>query len=200
MHIRPDILQPRFIQCLKVGMVAFGIATLAGCQSSPNAAPKSDSTAADSKAGDLGGDRTLPSMSTYILEQTKGQSTAEPLSSPLGGPSTASAQIAPGQYCFHKENSGSWLSIRLDLNENQQLSGEGAGTVTHPTKGEILYQQTFTGELSSRQAVVEVTTHIADITRSRQEDWTIDADRLDMGRAIIGQTACAEIAADFRSL
>lgn len=204
MPIRSNILQPQFIQRLKVGIVAFGITTLAGCQFSPDAAQQSGSTAADSKAGvgtaSPAENRTLPSMSTYILEQTKGQPAAEPLAEPLSEPGTANAQLAPGQYCFHKKTGGSWLSIRLDLSESQQLSGEGAGTVTHPTEGETLYQQTFTGELLSKQAVVDVTTHIADVTRSRQESWTIEADRLDMGRAIIDQATCTEISADFGSL
>ncbi|MEO1633940.1 MAG: hypothetical protein AAFS04_02530 [Cyanobacteria bacterium J06631_9] len=59
------------------------------------------------------------------------------------------------------------------------------------------YQQTFAGELTGTQALVEVTTQIDSITEQRQEAWTIDTTQLDMGRVVVEEIPCLEVAADF---
>ncbi|CAN5712389.1 hypothetical protein BH23CYA1_BH23CYA1_04330 [soil metagenome] len=194
MGIQPKIFLSGLIQCLSTGVIFFTAVTLSGCQSSPDAVIEQSEPASSNKAtASAEGRANLPSMSGYILEQTKGQSTNEPVS--VSSPTDA--QLVPGQYCFHEEADDSWLSIRLNLGENQQFSGESVGTLIHPSQGETTYQQTFTGELLSKQAVVQVTTHIADVTRSREEAWTIETDRLDMGRMAVSEAPCSEISTDF---
>lgn len=108
--------------------------------------------------------------------------------------------LAPGEYCYHKATASNWLSIRMVLTGDLQLSGETTGTVTHPTKGSTRYQQTLAGELAGSQAVVDVTTYLGDITQHRQEGWTIDTRQLDMGRVLIEAVPCLEVTADFQPL
>lgn len=133
----------------------------------------------------------LPSMSSYTLGKAD-DSTSDSTS--------AKAQadvLPPGQYCFHKAGNENWLSIRLQLTDKQQITGESSGTVNHPQQGETRYKQTFAGEIAGDRAQVEVTTNIADVTQSQPESWIVSADQLDMGRVVIDKVACPEISANF---
>ena len=59
------------------------------------------------------------------------------------------------------------------------------------------YQQTYAGALTGTEALVEVMTQIESITEQRQEAWTIDTTRLDMGRVVVEEVPCLEVVADF---
>ncbi|NJM97500.1 MAG: hypothetical protein HC800_10315 [Phormidesmis sp. RL_2_1] len=109
------------------------------------------------------------------------------------------AGLLPGQYCFHKTEAENWLSIRLEVFSPDYLQGESVGTITHPKSGKTLYQQTFAGKLVDDQALVDVTTYIAGVNKSRQEVWQMSVEQLDMGRVQVGQAPCLEMAADFQS-
>lgn len=141
------------------------------------------------------GHPTLPSMTTYTLEQTQGKQ--------AGGPPPSSqdnrVHLLPGEYCFHKESTDNWLSIRLALSDNQQIDGESAGTITHPEQGTTYYKQSFKGTLTKNQALVNVTTNIDGLTQNRQEAWAVDTTALDMGRVSIAKTPCLDIASNFQS-
>lgn len=89
--------------------------------------------------------------------------------------------------------------MRLTLTDQQQITGESAGTVTHPDKGKLLYTQAFTGEMSRDQALVKVITDIDNITQSKQEAWGINTTQLDMGRVSIDEVPCLEISTNFSS-
>ncbi|MEL6161766.1 MAG: hypothetical protein AAGJ95_11010 [Cyanobacteria bacterium J06554_11] len=136
---------------------------------------------------------TLPSMSAYTLQKTQGRQTNR---LPSGTPWTRGPSEAE-QYCFRKSTENSWLSIRLELSDNQELFGESVGTLNHPQKGQVNYQQTFAGKLADTQALVEVTTHIAGLTDRQEEAWKLDREQLDMGRVVLNGVPCMDIAADF---
>ena len=86
-----------------------------------------------------------------------------------------------------------WLSIRLHVDDNQQLKGESAGSVNHPQQGELVYQQVFAGELMGDRAMVNVTTYIADTSQSRKESWIVNPNELDMGRVAIEEATCSDL-------
>lgn len=135
---------------------------------------------------------SLPTMSDYTLERSQRQTKAF-----SDAPTTAGHPLEPSEYCFRKASAHSWLSIRLTLSDDHQLTGESSGLVNHPQKGAVPYQQTFAGELTGTQALVEVTTQTDSITEQRQEAWTIDTTQLDMGRVVVEEIPCLEVAADF---
>lgn len=174
---------------------ALTLMTLAGCQANLGASAKPTEASGD-RASDTSASKSrdaLPSMSAYTMAQTKGNQANEPsAASPPAG-----SLLAPGQYCFHKAGEKNWLSVRLDVDGDQHLRGESVGTVNHPTQGEVRYEQAFTGQLSGSQALVEVTTHIAGVSESRQESWKIDTAQLDMERVAIEEAPCVEVAANF---
>jgi len=135
----------------------------------------------------------LPSMSAYTLKRIQQNRSSEEAVDVPGGSELAAAR----QYCFRKSGAASWLSMRLSLSMDQQLTGESVGVVNHREKGAIPYQQTFEGSLTGTQAAVGVTTEIAGVIEQRQEAWDVDTRRLDMGRVVIDEVPCLEIAADF---
>ncbi|MGC1308376.1 MAG: hypothetical protein WA885_14220 [Phormidesmis sp.] len=138
--------------------------------------------------------KQLPSMRSYTLEHAQSARYRAAIAEPV----REAKSLSPGQYCFHKNERESWLSIRFLLNENQQVQGESAGTITHPQKGETRYTQTFAGELRGNQAVVKVMTDVAQLTQSRQETWIVNTVYLDMGRVSINEVPCADVATDFQ--
>ncbi len=169
--------------------------SLASCQtratlSAPEPIKRSQSAADGSPASTSA---VPPSMSKYVLEQMGGA----PVGHSAGADQTSGLPLAAGEYCFHKAGAENWLSIRLALTSNQQLSGESAGTVRHPQKGKTRYQQSFTGELAGNQALVDVTTHIAGVSKTRQETWVLETTQLDLGRVAIGQAPCLEVSTRF---
>ncbi|MEM9944656.1 MAG: hypothetical protein AAF810_01135 [Cyanobacteria bacterium P01_D01_bin.36] len=131
----------------------------------------------------------LPSMSKYIREKEQNRLNR-----------SAAFELSPltaNQHCFHKTGTNSWLSIHLTLNDQQQITGESTGALTHPKRGETLYRQTFTGELTKTQAQVEVTTYIAGITETREETWQVSATGLDTGQVAIAAAPCIDVLANF---
>lgn len=136
----------------------------------------------------------LPTMTAYTRDQVK---KGRPVVGGLADLQPAGKPLTAGQHCFHKASGNSWLSIRLNLADNQRIRGESAGTVNHPAKGETRYQQTFMGSLAGKQALLVIDTQIAGISEERQEAWTIDANKLDMGRVVIGQVPCLQVSDDF---
>jgi hypothetical protein len=174
--------------------IALSAIALIGCQANLSATvdPAANSTETSAGAAATKSRDTLPSMSDYTTSQTKtaqSESTQASLS--------ARSPISPGQYCFHKAGEKNWLSIRLEVAGDQQLSGESVGIVTHPDQGEVRYEQAFSGQISGSQALVEVTTHIAGVSESRQEAWQIDTAQLDMERVTLEDAPCVEVAANF---
>ncbi|MEL6855414.1 MAG: hypothetical protein AAFO83_09895 [Cyanobacteria bacterium J06607_13] len=150
-------------------------------------------TVSEGKSESTGrGDTALPSMSAYTLQKTQGGQTPGLRETPL-----AAASPETEQFCFRKSTENSWLSIRLELADGQQLFGESVGTISHPQKGEMRYQQTFVGKLADTQALVEVTTHIAGLTDQQEESWQLDSQQLDMGRVVLNGVPCMDVAADF---
>lgn len=137
-------------------------------------------------------DTTLPSMSAYTLQKTQGSQTTGLQEAPL-----AAAPAETEQYCFRKSTENSWLSIRLELAADQKLFGESVGTISHPQKGEMRYQQTFVGKLADTQALVDVTTYIAGLTDQQEESWQLDSQQLDMGRVVLSGVPCMDVVADF---
>ncbi len=142
----------------------------------------------------------LPSMSSYTSEHPTGPVQGKQ-SKPAGGSpesaregvSAADDTLSAGQYCFYKAGNQNWLSIRLQITDDRQITGESAGTVNHPQKGEAHYRQTFTGGMTGDQALVEVTTHIAEVTQSRQEAWSVTPQQLDMERVVIKKASCMKV-------
>jgi hypothetical protein len=162
---------------------------LVGCQ------PKGPSAEATAKTGGKTAEEgALPSMSSYTLEKS---GDPPPSDRPVEGKSSQADALLAGEYCFHKAGDKNWLSIRLQVSDDQQLTGESAGTVNQPEKGETRYKQTFVGAIADGQAQVEVTTYIAEVTESRPETWIVSADQLDMGRVVIPKAACPEISSSF---
>lgn len=168
---------------------------LASCQTravpSDRAPKESSQSAAEGSPSSTSA--VLPSMSSYVLEQMGGA----PVGHSTGADQTIGLPLAAGEYCFHKAGAKNWLSIRLVLTGEQQLSGESAGTVRHPQKGETRYQQSFTGELIGNQVLVDVTTQIAGVSKTRQETWVLEPAQLDMGRVVIEQAPCLEVSTRF---
>ncbi|MGB3297593.1 MAG: hypothetical protein WBA76_04930 [Phormidesmis sp.] len=163
-------------------------ALIAGCQ------PKAPAAKPEGSA--------LPSMSGY----TSARATQQPAQSQQSNPardltqktkaqdSTPNAKLSAGQqYCFYKAGDQNWLGIRLQITDGQKITGESAGTIVYPEKGEARYRQTFTGEINGDQATVEVTTQIADLTENRQETWTVTPQQLDMGRIAIEKASCMKV-------
>ncbi|MGB7250386.1 MAG: hypothetical protein WBC73_15720 [Phormidesmis sp.] len=215
------------------------LAVLAGCQPKTDIPPDSQS-AAPTEAPPTNAqpvatrDRTaLPSMSSYILNQSPGKQNTPPSSArpssaqpedPIRGQMqtqvrgvqiqerrqdrlangasggvdpSANPELSPGQYCFHEEKGENWLSIRFAISTDQQITGESAGTVTHPQKGQTPYRQSFAGQLTNGEALVDVTTYIDGVTRSRQEAWRVNPDQLDLGRLSVNGKPCADVSANF---
>lgn len=135
---------------------------------------------------------SLPTMSDYTLERSRRQTKAF-----SDAPTTAGQPLDSSEYCFRRASAHSWLSIRLTLSDDQQLTGESSGLVNHPQKGAVPYRQTFVGELAGTQALVEVMTQIDSITEQRQEAWTVNTTQLDMGRVVVEEVPCLEVLADF---
>ncbi len=196
-------IQFRPLPTMSFALVLLWAVSLMGCQpKKPGAETMAERVGANGngqKTSDKGG-AALPSMSSYTLKKTEDPSTTS--NSADGSPSDSEAgskaeALLPGQYCFHKAGNENWLSIRLQVSKDQQITGESAGTVNHPQQGETRYQQAFTGEVMGNQAKVEVTTYIAEVTQSRPEDWIVSPEQLDMGRVVIEKTACSEVSADF---
>ena len=177
----------------------------AGCQPKPTAQraeepsqPRGEQATSDRQA--------LPSMSSYISKGTTDQPPApskqnkpadglpETQESTPEGTSAADSTLSAGQqYCFYKAGAQNWLGIRLQVADDQRITGKSAGIVNHPQKGEIHYQQTFTGEITGDQAVVEVTTHIAGAAQTQQEAWTVTPQQLDMKRVVIEKASCMKV-------
>lgn len=185
----------------------------AGCQPKPTAQPAGETSPASGKqaTSDQG---ALPSMSSYISEgttdkpaQSKQNQPADSLpesakestrestggSTKEGTSAADNALLAGQQYCFYKAGNQNWLGIRLQVTDDQQITGKSAGTVNRPQEGETHYQQTFTGKITGEQAVVEVTTHIAGATQSRQEAWTVTPQQLDMKRVMLDKASCMKV-------
>jgi hypothetical protein len=179
---------------MHVSVIALSAIALAGCQANLSATVDSaaNSTEASANRAATKNRDTLPSMSDYTTAQTRTAQTKTAQAS-----SSAQSALSPGQYCFHKAGEKNWLSIRLEVAGDQQLSGESVGTVTHPSQGEVRYEQAFSGQLSGSQALVDVTTHIAGVSDRRQEAWQIDTAQLDMERITIENAPCVEVAANF---
>ncbi len=192
-------IQFRPFPILPCALVLLWAVVLVGCQ------PKAPSAETMAEKVGVSGDRQktseegsadLPSMSGYTLKKSEDSMTTDGAEGDSPDGSKAEA-LRPGQYCFHKAGNENWLSIRLQVSEDQQITGESAGTVNHPQQGETRYQQTFEGKAAGAQAQVEVTTYIAEITESRPEAWLVSADQLDMGRVVIEKADCPEISANF---
>ena len=130
-----------------------------------------------------------PTMSKYVFQRGQSIQGIQPLA--------AAQSLNANQHCFHKAGVNSWLSIQLNLDDQQKLIGESTGTVHHPQKGETPYRQTIAGNLTGTQARVEVTTYLGGVTRQREEVWEIGSAQLDMGRVVIDAVPCGEVAADF---
>ncbi|MEL6813376.1 MAG: hypothetical protein AAFP03_01020 [Cyanobacteria bacterium J06598_3] len=186
---QPSRFPNKFSATITPFMMFGAIAILTGCHRSGNShtTNEADNTTVITDASKR---PTLPSMATYTLEQTKGKQAL--------GQSNMSL-LSPGQHCFHQESNESWLSIRLELSNRQQIKGESAGTITHLDQEKTHYKQSFSGTLARNQALVNVTTNIDGITYSQQEAWTINGTTLDMGRVSITKTPCLEIASKFQS-
>lgn len=186
-------------------------ALMVGCQPKEPTAQRTEKTS-QSGGEQANSDRgTLPSMSSYISEGTTGKPAQSKQNKPADGlPENAkenakagtsaagtsavdSALSAGQQYCFYKAGNQNWLGIRLQVTDDQQITGKSAGTVNSPQKGEAHYQQTFTGKITGDQALVEVTTHIAGATQSRQEAWTVTPQQLDMKRIVIEKASCMKV-------
>lgn len=188
-------LRPLFV--LFPALAIASTVALVGCQ------PKGPSAEATAKAGEKASEEgALPSMSSYTLEKSGDQPSDKPVDGLAEGSKTDA--LPAGEYCFHKAGNENWLSIRLQVTDDQQITGESAGTVNHPQQGETRYKQTFVGAMAKPsdgiadgQAQVEVTTHIAEATQSRPESWSVNADQLDMGRVAIPKAACSEISSSF---
>lgn len=189
----------RFLRhlCRKTAHAALPIVFVAGlsltsCQTGATlSAPSTKETGSAAKGSPASTSAVLPSMSNYVLDQMG----SAPASHSTGADQTSG--LAAGEYCFHKAGAENWLSIRLVLTGDQQLSGESAGTVRHPQKGETRYQQSFTGKLAGNQALIDVTTHIAGVSKTRQETWVLQPTQLDMGRVVIEQAPCLEVSTRF---
>jgi hypothetical protein len=180
-------LRPLFV--LFPALAIASTVALIGCQ------PKGPSTEATAKTGEKTSEEgALPSMSSYTLEKS---GDPQPSDKPVEGKSSQADALPAGEYCFHKAGDENWLSIRLQVTDDQQITGESAGTVNHPQQGETRYKQTFAGAMANGQAQVEVTTYIAEATQSRPETWIVSADQLDMGRVAIPKAACPEISSSF---
>ncbi len=179
---------------------------MVGCQ------PKEPTARRTGKISQSGGEQatsdrgTLPSMSSYISEGTTRKPAQSKQNKPAdglpqnaqenakAGTSAADSALSAGQqYCFYKAGNQNWLGIRLQVTDDQQITGKSAGTVNSPQKGEAHYQQTFTGKITGDQALVEVTTHIAGATQSRQEAWTVTPQQLDMKRIVIEKASCMKV-------
>jgi hypothetical protein len=187
------VLFPKLAIASTVALTVALTAALVGCQ------PKGPSAEATSKTGEKTGEKTaeegaLPSMSSYTLEKS---GDPPPSDKPVEGKSSQADALSAGEYCFHKAGDKNWLSIRLQISDDQKLTGESAGTVNQPEQGETRYKQTFVGAIADGQAQVEVTTYIAEVTESRPETWIVSADQLDMGRVAIPKAACPEISSSF---
>jgi hypothetical protein len=193
-HFRP-------LPILSAFLVIIGAFALLGCEpkepSTKTMAARVGVSGSGAKTSDTGSG-ALPSMSSYTLEKSEGALTSKGATdgSSVDGSGKAN-RLPPGQYCFHKAGNQNWLSIRLQVAENQQITGESAGTVHHPQQGETRYRQAFVGEMVGDQAQVEVTTSIAEVTQSRPEAWIVSLEQLDMGRVVIEKATCPEISADF---
>lgn len=183
-----SLRSPKLHQKWLIRAVVVLAALIAGCQPKEPAANQEDSA--------------LPSMSGY----TSARATQQPNQSRASKPasdllektevkdSTAEAALSAGQqYCFYKAGDQNWLGIRLQITDDQKITGESAGTVVYPQKGEARYQQTFTGEIKGDQATVEVITHIAEVTENKQETWTVTPQQLDMGRIAIEKASCMKV-------
>gem|GEM_PF-3228077 len=195
-------------------------AGIVGCQPETSILPKNTSTNTDNRSEDVAlmeqvtgqvdktkttkGDATakavsqeesaaLPSMSRYTLERSSNQSSNSSLETSVAAASNLDKGLEPGEYCFYKTGNENWLSIRLHVDDNQQLKGESAGSVNHPQQGELVYQQVFAGELMGDRAMVNVTTYIADTSQSRKESWIVNPNELDMGRVAIEEATCSDL-------
>ena len=193
---------------------------MGGCQPKEPAAQRTGKTSqagGERAAADQG---ALPSMRSYISEGTAGKPAQGEQNEPADSlPETAKESVqdstkagtsaagtnatgtnaadnalsAGQQYCFYKAGNQNWLGIRLQVTDDQQITGKSAGTVNSPQKGEAHYQQTFTGKVTGEQALVEVTTHIAGATQSRQETWIVTPQQLNMKRIVIDKASCMKV-------
>ena len=183
---------------------------MVGCQPKKPTAQRAGETSQPGGEQETSDQGALPSMSSYISEGETGKPAQSQQNKPADGlpenareSSQASAKAgtsaadnalsAGQQYCFYKAGSQNWLGIRLQVTDDQQITGKSAGTVNSPQKGETNYQQTFTGKVTGDQALVEVTTHIAGATQSRQEAWTVTPQQLDMQRIVIEKASCMKV-------
>ena len=90
-----------------------------------NAPPRSDQNSSNQNSSNqntVRDEASLPTMSDYTLQRSQRQAKAF-----SDVPTTAGQPLEPSEYCFRKASAHSWLSIRLALSDDQQLTGESSG-------------------------------------------------------------------------
>ena len=137
--------------------------------------------------------KTEPTAQSPTEEQSE---TKEPSVGQKGTSASSKSDkpLEPGDYCFEVASETLDAQMKLNLEANQQVTGEISATIHNDAQGYYTsYNQEFNGLLEEEKLPVDITTQIEGDTQTIQETWTVNSDSLSTGRETYQTIPCSKL-------
>jgi len=107
------------------------------------------------------------------------------------------AALDPGEYCYEAKTDSLDAIIRLTIAANGQVTGDGSATIQDEANSYYSsYTQVLSGSLNGDELALDVGTQIEGDVQNANETWTLDGDRLTIGRETFSLVECDDRFAD----